>query len=241
MKNNDFFYLQYDKLNWPNQEKTKINSFVNNYIIENIISKKQWDIIKIFDIGFGIGFFLQMVLEKLYDQYKSIAMEGCEPSNKNYRHFTTKKDISKHPKMHHFNSTFLQTTTKTKFDFMTAIYVFPHFPSEELDAVAQKIYDMLNKGGQFVLVVANEKFVEENIYTQKDLFIEKNIIELDWKEYKEILHYSKLPQIGTLIDYNRDEDYYLNLFKKYGFSIKSKEDLDDNGFICSVFAFEKET
>ena len=53
MKNKNFFYLQYDKINWPNQEKTKINSFVNNFIIQEIILKKKGDEIKIFDIGLG--------------------------------------------------------------------------------------------------------------------------------------------------------------------------------------------
>ena len=38
-----------------------------------------------------------------------------------------------------FNKTFLQTNTDTKFDFLTAIYVFPHFASDELDDVAKKI------------------------------------------------------------------------------------------------------
>ena len=28
MKNKEFFYLQYDKLAWENQEKTKINTLV---------------------------------------------------------------------------------------------------------------------------------------------------------------------------------------------------------------------
>lgn len=61
MKNKEFFYLQYDKVDWKNQEETRLNSFVNNFIIENIISKKQGDSIKIFDIGFDIGFFFEML------------------------------------------------------------------------------------------------------------------------------------------------------------------------------------
>jgi hypothetical protein len=48
MKNKEFFYLQYDKLKWKNQEKTKINSFVNDYIIKNIILKKKSSDVKIF-------------------------------------------------------------------------------------------------------------------------------------------------------------------------------------------------
>ena len=36
MKNKSFFYLQYNKINWENQEKTKINSNVNDFITKKI-------------------------------------------------------------------------------------------------------------------------------------------------------------------------------------------------------------
>ena len=65
MKNKDFFYLQYNKIDWKNQEKTKINSFINNYIIRNIILKHKGSDISVFDIGFGIGFFFKMLLPAL--------------------------------------------------------------------------------------------------------------------------------------------------------------------------------
>lgn len=60
-KNRDFFYLQYNKIDWKNQEKTKINYFINEYIIDNIILKHQEESISLFDIGFGIGFFIKML------------------------------------------------------------------------------------------------------------------------------------------------------------------------------------
>lgn len=44
MKNKDFFYLQYNKINWKNQTETKINSFINN--------------ISIFDNGFVCTLFV---------------------------------------------------------------------------------------------------------------------------------------------------------------------------------------
>ena len=69
MKNKNFFYLQYDKINWENQEKTKINSFVNNFVIKNIILKKKGPDIKIFDMGFGIGFFFKMLNQNLNKAY----------------------------------------------------------------------------------------------------------------------------------------------------------------------------
>ena len=91
MKNKDFFYLQYNKIDWKNQEKTKINSFINNYIIRNIILKHKGSDISVFDIGFGIGFFFKMLLPALGGEYKNSLIEGCEPSRVNYNYYLKKK------------------------------------------------------------------------------------------------------------------------------------------------------
>jgi SAM-dependent methyltransferase len=154
MKNKDFFYLQYNKLNWKNQEKTKINSFVNNYIIKTFILKKKEKQIKVFDIGFGIGFFFIMI-ERIAKSFEKIILEGCEPSIKNYKYFKSKKFDSKKIKIKTFNKDFLNTKTKNKFDFITSIYVFPHFTFICLDKVSKKIYKMLKQNGKFILVVAD--------------------------------------------------------------------------------------
>ncbi|MDP2925586.1 MAG: class I SAM-dependent methyltransferase [Nanoarchaeota archaeon] len=241
MKNKNFFYQQYEKIKWENQEKTKINSLVNNFIIKEIISKHKHSTIRIFDIGFGIGFFIKMLSNNLAKSFKEVTLAGCEPSDKNYNFFINKKPliVKKNVELKTYNNTFQDVQTDEKFDFVTAIYVFPHFSSEDLEKVAEKIYSMLNREGKFILVVANEKYLAEKLKDKRDLFIENNIIKLDGKEYKEVLHYSDIPQIGKLIDYNREEQYYLDLFKKKGLKLTLKKDLDDNGFICTVFVFEK--
>lgn len=237
MKNKEFFYLQYNKLKWENQEKTKINSFVNKFIIQNIIRKKKDQNIKIFDIGFGIGFFFNMLSKSLKSHYKNIILEGCEPSSKNCIHFKLKS--SKNIKIKTYEDTFLNSKPDKKFDFITSIYVFPHFTLEDLKKSVKKIYSMLDKKGKFILVVANEKYLKNKLKTKKDLFIEKNTIKLNNKDYEEILHYSEIPEIGTLIDYNREEQYYLDLFKLNKFKLIKKCNLDDNGFLCTLFVFEK--
>lgn len=241
MKNKNFFYLQYDKINWENQEKTKINSTVNNYIIKKIILKKGDSDIKIFDIGFGIGFFLKRLYLQLVKKYKSISIEGCEPSIKNYEYFIKKKPLKVKgtTELKTYSKTFLEVRTDKKFDFITAIYVFPHFLLDNLEETARKIYTMLNENGKFILVVANERYIKEKLKTQKDLFIEKNIIEFNSKEYKEILHYSDIPKIGKVIDYNREESFYIDLFTKNNFRLVQRKDLNDAGFICTIFVFEK--
>lgn len=239
MKHKAFFYLQYNKLNWEAQEKTKINSFVNNFIINNIIAKHRGPNIRIFDIGFGIGFFLKILYQNIKKDYKNIIIEGCEPSHKNFEYFKSHPlDIRAKDKLMMHKDTFQDVRCSKKFDFITAIYVFPHFESDDLKRVIKKIHSMLYKEGKFILVVADEKYLEKKLKAQKDLFIEKNIITFKGKKYNEVLHYSELPKIGTVIDYNRESRYYIDLFKKNNFKLLQKKNLDDNGFICTIFVFE---
>lgn len=241
MKNKDFFYLQYNKIDWKNQEKTKINSFINDYVIRNVISNHKGDSISIFDIGFGIGFFFKMLLSALEGKYKNILIEGCEPSRVNYDYFLKKKlkKFSEGIVINTHKNTFQDTETDNKFDFVTAIYVFPHFLFEDLEGVVKKILSMLNSGGKFILVLAEEKYLENKLKTEQDLFIEKRNIAYNGKQFKEWLHYSDIPKIGKLVDYNREESYYLDLFKNNYFKLVHKENLNDNGFICTLFVFEK--
>jgi len=242
MKNKNFFYLQYDKINWENQEKTKINSQINDFIIKDILLKHNSRHIKVFDIGFGIGFFLKMLQKELPKKYEEVTLSGCEPSDKNYSYFAKKGIITDKSNFHadFRNLTFQNVKINGKFDFVTAIYVFPHFSSEDLSEIAKKIHSILEPNGKFVLVVVNDAYLERKLKDKKDLFIENNIIELDGKKYKEILHYSDIPEIGKVIDYNREEGYYLDLFKKSKLNLIKKESLDDNGSTCTIFVFEKQ-
>ena len=240
LKNKDFFYLQYNKIDWQNQEKTKINALLNNHIIQKIILKNKNPNIAIFDIGFGIGFFFKTLCQNLPKYHKTIILEGCEPSEKNYQFFLKEfPNFKKNVKLKTHNNTFLNTKTDKKFDFVTAIYVFPHFIPSELEKSVKKIHSILNKEGKFILVVANVESLQKRLETKKDLFIENNIIEFDGKKYKETLHYSDIPKIGKVIDYNRAEPFYADLFEKNKFNLVKKTDLNDSGFICTIFVFEK--
>lgn len=217
MKNRDFFHEQYDKINWSNQDKTNLNAIVYKHLIENIISKKG-EPFKLFDIGSGIGFFIRQLKEKFGD---SVRIEGCEPSLKSYDYFM-KSDISKN-NVKIFTDTFQNLKTDTKFDFITAIYVFPHFIEADLEKIVRKISDMLEKDGKLIIVVSNEEYLRNKLKTKKDLFIEKNVIEFKGKEYKEYLHYVEIPDMGTVIDYDREEDYYKDLLEDNGLSPMHKE------------------
>jgi 2-polyprenyl-3-methyl-5-hydroxy-6-metoxy-1,4-benzoquinol methylase len=182
-----------------------------------------------------------MLLPALEGKYINILIEGCEPSRVNYDYFLKKKP-KKLPTgitINTYKKTFQDTETDNKFDFVTAIYVFPHFLSEDLESVIKKVHSMLKNGGKFVVVLAEEKYLENKLKTEQDLFIEKRNITYNGKQFKELLHYSDIPKIGKIVDYNREEAYYLDLFQNNNFKLSNKENLDDNGFICTLFVFEK--
>ena len=233
MKNKDFFYEQYNKINWSNQDSTHLNVSVNEFVIDKIISKKELPF-NLFDIGSGIGFFIRMLKDKFGD---SIPVEGCEPSQKSYDHFI-KSDISKN-NVKILRDTFQNIETTTKFDFIIAIYVFPHFIESDLVEIAKKIFNMLNDSGKLIIVVSNEEYLRNKLATKKDLFIEQNIIEFNGKEYKEYLHYVEIPGMGTVIDYDREEDYYRDLLENNGLKLTEKDNINSDGYICTIFTFEK--
>ena len=155
------------------------------------------------------------------------------------KHFFKKPLKEEYLKLKLYNQTFQAVQTDRKFDFLTAIYVFPHFELDDLAGVVRKSYSMLDKTGVFVLVVADEKYLKEKLRSKKDLFIEENTIDFGRKKYREVLHYSEIPEIGKVIDYNREEAFYVDLFKGNKFELESKNSLNDNGFICTVFVFKK--
>ncbi len=240
LKNRDFFYLQYNKINWANQEKTRINEFINRYLINEIILKQTGDEIAVFDIGFGIGFFIGMLRRALPSKYRNVVIAGCEPSRVNYQHFVqTIQGEPSYVNIKVINDTFENIHVDTTFDFVTAVYVFTHFLAIHLPEVVRKISTMLKERGKFILVVANEAYLKQKLETEKDLCIEKSTIEFNGKQYDEVLHYSDIPEIGKVIDYNREERYYVDLFEANAFVLLEKQDINDNGFLCSVLVFEK--
>lgn len=239
MTHQDNSYLQYDALNWQQQVKTGINSTLHDFILRNIISRHKGDEIKVFDMGFGIGRFPELLQKTLPGAYKKVILEGCEPSVKNYEYFRSRISEKRLSGLRIFNNTLLETDTSTKFHFLTAVYVFTHISSDELEAVVQKISDMLDPGGQFILVMVNEDFLEENMDVQTFRLIERSEFELDGKKYWQVLHYTDIPQIGTIIDHSRQEQLYLDLFKKNGLDLSISTDLIDHGYPCRILGFLK--
>lgn len=242
MHSKDFMYLQYNNLNWSHQTQTNMNGFINEFIIDDIISVKQAKALKVFDIGFGIGAFIRMLIEKTNEQ-TDLIIEGCEPSEKNYRYFSDTSPVLRNGislKIHW--ATISDTETENKFDFITAIYVFPHIAQDELAATAKKIYSMLKPGGRFIMVVVNEHYLKEKMEVDKGVYtlLDKYEVEYDGRKYTEYVHHSDLPGIGRILDYSREEVFYLDLFRSNGFYFVQKNDLEDSGFKCSVYVLQKD-
>ncbi len=240
-KDKDSLYVQYDKIKWKNQEKTKLNYLINNKIIEDLASDHEMDEISVYDIGFGIGYFIKMLYYSLAKKYKKIIIEGCEPSIANYEYFLKKNHLKIRPGdlVEVTRERYQSVEVNRKFDYITAIYILTNIVFEELDIFAKKAYSMLENGGKFILVVPEEKYITTKINLNKDLFIDSRTIELDNKKYWEVHNYSIVPKIGKLLNYNREERFYVDLFKKNGLELMRKENLDDSGFICTYFTFEK--
>lgn len=239
MQNHDFSYRQYDRLHWQQQAQTQINTSLHDYIIREIIAGHPGDEIRVFDLGFGIGLLFERLNALLQGNYSRICMEGCEPSVRNYAGFQSGNAGKGAATIRTENLPFLQYQTESRFDFITAVYVFTHLPSDELEAVAEKISRMLDNNGQFILVVASEKFLEEQMDKGNYRLIEKSSMEFNGKQYWQTLHYSDVPQIGSIIDNSRSEQLYQDLFAKYGMHLRSRREMTDQGFRCSVAVYGK--
>jgi hypothetical protein len=46
--------------------------------------------------------------------------------------------------------------------------------------------------------------------------------------------------MGTVIDYDREDDYYKNLLEENGLKLVKKDNLNSDEYICTVFTFEKD-
>lgn len=239
MKNEAFTYHQYEQLNWLIQEETKINSTINRFIIQHILNGKKSEEVRVFDMGFGTGLLLEMLQDALSPEYESITLEGCEPATNHFKHFESRSIQSGLAQTRIFNQTFLETCTDTKFDYLISVYVFPHINTDELADVANRIHSMLRADGKFILVVANENQLLAKLHSHPELVIEKRSTMRNGNTYQEHVHYSEIPQIGSIIDINREERYYLELFRELGMEVSFQSTLDDQGFLCSFLVFSK--
>jgi cyclopropane fatty-acyl-phospholipid synthase-like methyltransferase len=219
-----------------------MNGFINDFIIDEIISVRQAKELKVFDIGFGIGAFIRMLIEKT-NEHTDLIIEGCEPSEKNYSYFKdTSATLPEGTILKTHLATFLETESENKFDFITAIYVFPHIAQDELAATVKKIYSMLMSGGRFVMVVVNEHYLKEKMEADEEVFTLLDKYEVDYggRKYKEYLYHTYLPGIGRILDYSREEEFYKDFFEGNGLSLVQKNDLEDSGYICSAYVFQKD-
>ena len=179
-------------------EKTKVNFEIFKAIGRYIKSQHRGPL-AIFDIGCGIGSLFDLLTHELRKQ-NDVIFEGCEPSAVNYGYFLKKAQstFKKSTKITVKNTDFLSVITKTKFDFITAVYVFPHFIAEQLPMTARKIHTMLKSHGRFLLVVANESYLRNRLQSEKKIFIEKNTLLFHKRKFEEWMHYSDIRQLEPL-------------------------------------------
>lgn len=237
-QNERFFYHQYDRIDWEKQKDTGLNLGVNEELLRIIKERHRHSALYLFDIGYGIGFFLQMCCEEISDDYESIHIEGDEPSKQNYEYYEANRSVPDDITVQTHRQPFLETKTDKSFDVLTSTYVFTHLTQDQLQPAAQKIQEMLRPGGTFLLTVANEAYLQQKLRDDEDLLIQTNKLCLSGETYEEYLHYTEIPEIGNVVDLNREEGFYKHLFEESGLRLCRKEVVDDDGFIASIFIFE---
>ncbi len=242
MKNNDFLFSQYEEeVDWFKQEEANINAGINKYIIDEIVARKKSDSINLFDMGFGIGFFIEMFYERARDIYNNINIEGCEPSEKSFSEFKKEKIKLKDDHCLNLqNSFFLDLKEEGgRFDVLTSVYVFNCLKFGELEENFNKISSMLKRKGLFFLVVSSDNCFLERVKKDQDLIIKEREIEFQGNKYREITHYTDLEGLGRIVDCNRETDLYIDMAKKKGLFLIEKQEVFDNNLISSVLIFEK--
>jgi cyclopropane fatty-acyl-phospholipid synthase-like methyltransferase len=242
MKNDDFLFSQYEKeVDWSKQEEADINANINKYIIDEIVARKKSDSINLFDMGFGVGFFIEMFYERARDIYNNIKIEGCEPSEKSFSEFKKEKIRLKDDHCLNLqNSFFLESKDEgDSFDVLTSIYVFNCLKFRELLDNFKKISSMLKKKGLFFLVVSSDDCFLERVKKDQDLIVKEREVEFQEKKYREITHYTDLEGLGRIVDCNRKAGLYVDMAKKCGLSLIEKQEVFDNNLISNVLIFEK--
>ncbi|MFA5211397.1 MAG: methyltransferase domain-containing protein [Patescibacteria group bacterium] len=241
MKDGNFFYEQYNKLNWIKQKNNKINYSVMDFIIDNIFLKDKIENIKIFDIGFGTGNFFEKIENKINNFSKKNIIAGCEPAIKNYKFVKNKITKFKNIKLKISNKSFLETSFKNKFNYIAAIYVFPHFVVKDFSKIIKKIKIMLEKKGKFILVISKDLDLKNNeiVNDKKYNFINQEDFVFKGKKYKQFLHTTKIKNVGNIAGYRRSEQFYIDLFLKNDFSLIEKKYIKNNEFNSAVLVFSR--
>ena len=98
---------------------------------------------------------------------------------------------------------------------------------------------MLEPKGKFILVVANDDYLEKKLKSGPDLLVKKEAIKFNNKAYQQIWHFSEIPQAGRVLNCDREICLYSDLFKKNGFELILKQNLNHDNHICTVFVFQK--
>lgn len=232
-------YEQYNAIEWKNQITTRLNEPVNMFIIEKYLTISDKDELRIFDIGFGVGFLFTMVTEKLSSVYNKIYLDGCEPASKSFQYFTEHTPRYENVEFGVVNSPFLTFDTNNAYDVITAVFVLPHIDIHDLVLVASKISTMLNAEGKCIIVIANELQWKQRVHQHEYELLDLEEVELFGRKYKQVLNKTSLPQIGVVTDYNRDEKLYIDMFENQGLILKARTDLEDQGFISTVLVFQR--
>ncbi len=232
------FYQQYDAVEWSAQMGTHLNRKIYERIIAHIKKNPSTEL-SLFDMGFGVGYFLSMLYDAFKDKYNHLLLAGCEPARKSYDYFVTHAPPASENKLSLSNDAFLEVHNEQKFDFVTAIYVLPNFSEELMPSVVRKICSLLKSEGEFIFATTQFQFIEQAISRHPSRVLKDAHFEYNGSLYRETLHWTELPGVGRIKDYNRERRYYLDLFKNGDFDLLQIEEFESDGFPTEIYYFQK--
>lgn len=223
---------QYDENNFFNMYKDIRHSPLSyNEIVESPEIKRHMPDLNgthVLDIGCGFGHLL-----KYMQDFKPAGMTGIDSSEKMIAHCREDDELRDVTFIH---EDILSTAKLGKFDFIVSSLVFHYF--ENFDALAKKLYGLLNDGGLLLFTIEHPiqtATVEENLVMKDEQGIYARVDHY-FKESCRDSHWSN----GIIIKkYHHKMDTILNSLIQSGLRIEAVKDLGDAPEVFDYYSDER--
>lgn len=158
-----------------------------------------WQNRDVLDIGCGTGWLMELLSKN-----NARSVEGFDPSQKSV-------EIAHrlYPRLPIFHSELASFATKKRYDVVFAIMNFGHIA--DVDASFRKIYQLLERTGDFIITVPNYEYFRKPRYDY--------IVEVEDMNEDEFVTQTKRPQWGLIAEIVRKASIYKNAAAKVGFNL----------------------
>lgn len=223
---------QYDENNFFNMYKDIRHSPLSyNEIVEFPDIKRHIPDLNgkhVLDIGCGFGHLL-----KYMQDFKPAGMTGIDSSKKMIAHCRADDELRDVTLLH---EDILSTAKLGKFDFIVSSLVFHYI--ENFDALAKKLYGLLNDGGLLLFTIEHPiqtATVEENLVMRDEQGIYARVDHY----FKESCRDSHWSNGITIKKYHHKMDTILNNLIQNGLRIEAVKDLGDTPEVFDYYSVER--